>query len=90
MDPRIQGKINCWKSFVIFSLLIAVGSALLIVFFNTPLTEWLVKIDSTWLFLIAIVVAVGSGFGLGAAYGNNPDPAVLRPADLPVNVDARI
>ncbi len=71
-DTRMQSNIN-WKSFVLFALLIAV--ALLCIVFNTPLTEWLVKIDSTWLFLIAIAVAVASGFGLGAAM----ETTLIRP-----------
>ena len=39
------------------------------------MTEWLVKIDSTWLFVIAIIVAILSGAGLGAGM----ETTLIRP-----------
>jgi branched-chain amino acid transport system permease protein len=45
------------------------------ILFNTPLTNWLVKIDNTWLFLLAIIVAILSGVGLGAAM----ETTLIRP-----------
>lgn len=33
---------------------------------NEPLTAWLFALDTNWLFLIAVLVAVLSGMGLGA------------------------
>jgi len=52
-QKRGDGKLT-WHSFILFILLAA--GAVLVTVFNTQLTEWLVMIDSTWLFLIAIVV----------------------------------
>jgi branched-chain amino acid transport system permease protein len=62
-----------WSGYIMFALLLVV--AILTILFNTPLTEWLIKIDSTWLFLIAIVVAVMSGVGLGAGM----ETTLIRP-----------
>jgi branched-chain amino acid transport system permease protein len=62
-----------WLSFVPFAILIAVG--IICIVYNTPLTNGLVAIDSTWLFLIAIVVAIASGVGLGAAM----ETTLIRP-----------
>ena len=52
------------KNYLLFLGLVI--SAILTIVFNDQLTEWLVKIDSTWLFLVAIIVAVLVGAGLGA------------------------
>ena len=62
-----------WRNIVIFGLLVVF--AILFVIFNTPLTNWLVEIDSTWLFLIAVIVAIASGVGLGAGM----ETTLIRP-----------
>jgi branched-chain amino acid transport system permease protein len=62
-EVRADRKLNL-RSFLPFALLVV--GAVLVTIFNTQLTEWLVKIDSTWLFLVAIIVAIASGVGLGA------------------------
>lgn len=71
-ETRIEGKPS-WRSFIVFGLVLA--AAVLVAVFNTPLTEWLVKIDSTWLFIIAIVVAILSGVGLGSSM----ETTLIRP-----------
>jgi branched-chain amino acid transport system permease protein len=71
-QKRGDGKLT-WHSFILFILLAA--GAVLVTVFNTQLTEWLVMIDSTWLFLIAIVVAIASGVGLGAGM----ETTLIRP-----------
>lgn len=52
-----------WKALLYFLLLVAVG--LLIYFSNTPLSNFLLSLDSTWLFILAIIVAVATGVALG-------------------------
>ena len=71
-ETRAVGKFN-WRSIILFVVLLA--AALLVTIFNTPLTEWLVKIDSTWLFLVAIIVAIAIGVGLGAGM----ETTLIRP-----------
>jgi branched-chain amino acid transport system permease protein len=71
-ELRVVNKLN-WRSFVLFGVLVV--AAVLVVIFNTPLTEWLAKIDSTWLFLVAVLVAIASGVGLGAAM----ETTLIRP-----------
>jgi branched-chain amino acid transport system permease protein len=53
-----------WRNFVPFTILIL--TATLILAFNTPLTNFLVSLSTNWLFLIAVIVAVVSGLGLGS------------------------
>lgn len=53
-----------WRSFVPFIGLVIGGLAVFAV--NDPLTAWLFALDTNWLFLIAALVAVLSGMGLGA------------------------
>jgi branched-chain amino acid transport system permease protein len=53
-----------WGSVAIAAALAAGG--LLVFLANDGLTAWLLRIDTTWLFLIAIVAATLSGAGLGA------------------------
>lgn len=67
------GSLKSWKNYLLFTVLIV--TAILCTIFNTPLTNWLTTIDSTWLFIIAVVVAIGSGFGLGAAM----ETTLIRP-----------
>ena len=44
-------------------------------FFHGALTEMLVSINDTWLFLLAVLVSVGVGFGMGAMM----ESALIRP-----------
>ncbi|MFH2038956.1 MAG: branched-chain amino acid ABC transporter permease [Chloroflexota bacterium] len=53
-----------WKNFTGFGVLILAGIFFFI--FNDPLTGILASINTNWLFLIAVLVAVASGVGLGA------------------------
>jgi len=53
-----------WQNFVIFAVLV-ITSALVLVF-NTPLTNTLVGLSTNWLFVLAVIIAVLSGLGLGA------------------------
>jgi branched-chain amino acid transport system permease protein len=53
-----------WKNFVGFAVLILAG--VLFFIFNDSLTGLLAGINTNWLFLIAVLVAVASGVGLGA------------------------
>ncbi|MFC2028650.1 branched-chain amino acid ABC transporter permease [Chloroflexota bacterium] len=58
----ISGGIN-WRSFLKFFLLVFTG--ILFIFFNDFLTGLILGLNTNWLFLVAVLVAVGSGFGLG-------------------------
>ncbi len=51
------------NSIISFAVVALVG--LLLHFFNTPISDFLYTLDSTWLFVIAILVAVTTGAGLG-------------------------
>lgn len=53
-----------WRSFISFAIAVFVG--ILFLAFNDALTDFLVGMNSNWLFLAAVLVAVGSGIGLGA------------------------
>jgi len=53
-----------WRNFVRFGVVLLVGILFLI--FNNAFTEFLVGLNSNWLFLIAVIVAVLSGVGLGS------------------------
>jgi branched-chain amino acid transport system permease protein len=53
-----------WRTFAPFIGLAAGGLILFAV--NEPLTVWLFTLDTNWLFLIAVLIAVLSGAGLGA------------------------
>lgn len=53
-----------WKKWRVFGILILLGT--LIMAFNTPLTEWLMNMNTNLLFVIAAIIAVLSGIGLGA------------------------
>jgi branched-chain amino acid transport system permease protein len=52
-----------WKSFSGFGIVLLLG--LVVLFANDALTAFLIRINSTWLFLIALLVAVVSGVLLG-------------------------
>jgi branched-chain amino acid transport system permease protein len=67
------GSFKSWRKFLLFAVLLA--AAILCTVFNTPLSNWLASIDNTWLFIIAIVVAILSGFGLGATM----ETTLIRP-----------
>ena len=53
-----------WRNFVVFFILVI--TAALVLIFNTPITNFLVALSTNWLFLIAVIVAVISGLGLGS------------------------
>lgn len=53
-----------WKKYILPAGLFLVG--ILAAVFNAQLTAWLFAMNTNWLFLIAIVVAIASGVGLGA------------------------
>ena len=53
-----------WRSFTGFVAILLAG--ILFLTFNDALTNLLSSISTNWLFLIAILVAVGTGVGLGA------------------------
>ena len=53
-----------WRSFSGFAILLAAG--ILAAVFNNALTNFLAGISTSWLFLIAMLVAVAAGIGLGA------------------------
>lgn len=53
-----------WRSFLGFVVLVIAG--ILFILFNNSLTDLLSGMNSNWLFLIAMLVAVFSGIGLGA------------------------
>ena len=53
-----------WRSFIGFSVLVLAGIFFLI--FNNALTDFLAGLSTNWLFLIAVLVAVATGSGLGA------------------------
>jgi branched-chain amino acid transport system permease protein len=53
-----------WKKWQVFVILLLLGT--LIMAFNTPLSNWLMDMNTNWLFIIAIVVSVLSVVGLGA------------------------
>ncbi|GAB4466303.1 MAG: branched-chain amino acid ABC transporter permease [Anaerolineales bacterium] len=59
-----RGKRPSWKSLIGFALLLLV--ALVGFAFNDALTDALFKMNSNWLFLIAVIVAMAGGAGLGA------------------------
>jgi len=58
-----QSKLK-WKNFLAFAIVLLIGLAAFI--FNTPLSNALSGLDTTWLFLIAVTIAALSGAGLGA------------------------
>ena len=71
-DTRSTDK-RSWVNYIVYASLISAAG--LAIAFNTPLTDWLAKIDSSWLFLIAIIVAILSGVGLGAGM----ETTLIRP-----------
>jgi len=52
-----------WRHFAPFGLLVLLG--ILTLAFNESLTAWLVGLNSNWLFLLSVVIAVLTGMGLG-------------------------
>jgi len=53
-----------WRSFIGFTILLVIG--IFFAVFNNALTDFLAGMSSNWLFLIAVLVAVAAGIGLGA------------------------
>jgi len=68
----ISRKVN-WLSFLKFILLVLMG--ILFFIFNDYLTGLLIGLNTNLLFLVAILVAIGSGFALGALM----ETTVIRP-----------
>lgn len=62
-----------WTYLLSFAALLTVS--LLVFFFNTPLTTALVELGSTWLFFIAILAALLTGFLLGSLI----ESSLIRP-----------
>ena len=52
-----------WKNFIVFASMVIFSFMLLV--FNTPITNALLSINNNWLFLLSIIVAIISGYGLG-------------------------
>ncbi|HEY54019.1 MAG TPA: hypothetical protein G4N94_11230, partial [Caldilineae bacterium] len=52
------------RAIIVFATTVVAG--LVIYFVNTPLSDWLLSLDTIWLFVWAILVATLSGAGLGA------------------------
>ena len=63
-EKQIISKKLSWRNFRNFVLVVFAG--LLLLFFNDSLTAFLVGLNTNWLFLVAVLAALGSGFGLGA------------------------
>lgn len=57
--PRIS-----WKNFIAFGILLLIAICSFV--FNDVLTTFLLGLNSNWLFIITVLVAVASGVGLGA------------------------
>jgi branched-chain amino acid transport system permease protein len=65
LGGRSHGAIKLKVSdFIPFLVVLIIGLA--VYGFNTPLTDFLLAMDSTWLFVIALAVAVIGGAGMGA------------------------
>jgi branched-chain amino acid transport system permease protein len=62
-----------WRNFAPFAVLVLLGILALV--FNEALTAWLVGLNTNWLFLISVVVAVLAGMGLGGLM----EVTVIRP-----------
>jgi len=60
----VSGRRWPWMAIVTASALLVLG--LLAFAFNTPLTQFLFGLDTTWLFLITVIIATLSGAALGA------------------------
>jgi branched-chain amino acid transport system permease protein len=68
-----------WKNFIVFIVLVVFAIVILII--NTSLTDALLSISSNWLFLLSIVVAIISGYGLGSLL----ETTLIRPLyDRPI------
>ncbi len=62
-SPRRSGGYKDWIPLITFALLISLGVGVYLA--NTPISNFLLGIDNTWLFLLAILVAVLAGAGIG-------------------------
>lgn len=68
-----------WQDFVLFTIVVV--TAIVVLIFNTPLTEALVSISTNWLFVISVIMAVLSGIGLGSLL----ETTLIRPLyDRPI------
>ncbi|RLD02644.1 MAG: hypothetical protein DRI65_14510, partial [Chloroflexota bacterium] len=63
-EKQVISKNLSWRNFRNFVLGVLTG--FLFLFFNDYLTAFLVGLNTNWLFLVAVLAALGSGFGLGA------------------------
>lgn len=63
---RVQAgrQILNWRQYAAFLLIL--GTGLLVYFYNDALTEFLTSMNTSWLFLIAVVVTTLSGVAIGA------------------------
>ena len=59
----ITNRLN-WRQFATFAFVLAAG--LLVFFYNDALTAFLTSINTSWLFLLAVVVTILSGIAIGA------------------------
>jgi branched-chain amino acid transport system permease protein len=73
IDPLQQPRRLTWKSFLGFFCVLAI--AVLCLLFNDQLTSSLLTLNSNWLFLLSVLVAVLSGVGLGATM----ESVLIRP-----------
>jgi len=68
-----------WRKFLLPAILLLVG--ILAVVFNAQLTSWMYAMSTNWLFVIAILIAIVSGVGLGALM----ETTLIRPLyDRPI------
>jgi branched-chain amino acid transport system permease protein len=75
-----------WRSFIGFVIFLL--AAILFFVFNNALTTFLAGLNSNWLFLVAVLVAVGCGAGLGALMETTLIRPLVHPPDLPADAHA--
>jgi branched-chain amino acid transport system permease protein len=73
VNPMQQARQLTWKSFLGFLCVLAIAA--LAFLFNDRLTNSLLALNSNWLFLLSVLVAVLSGVGLGATM----ESVLIRP-----------
>ena len=61
-ESRMQT--TSWRKFLLPALLLLFG--VLVAVFNAQITSWMFAMSTNWLFVIAVLVAILSGVGLGA------------------------
>lgn len=71
---QIAGKLNLpWGRWILIAVLIV--TSLILIFYNTPITNFLLNISTNWLFLFAIMVAIL----IGGAVGGLMEMSLIRP-----------